>query len=42
VIEVAAAVEDDGLDAGLLRCGGEQVSDLAGLLGLRALERARA
>src|SRR6185503_11614738 len=39
VVEIAAAVEDDRLDAGLLACGREQLADLGRLLGLRALER---
>src|ERR671932_859827 len=40
VVEVAAAVEDDALDARLLRVRGEELAHLRGLLGLRALERA--
>jgi hypothetical protein len=39
VEEVAAAVEDHGFDARLLRIGGEQLADFGRLLGFRALER---
>jgi hypothetical protein len=39
VVEVAAAVENDGLDVGLLRRLGEQLAHLGRLLGLVALER---
>src|SRR6185436_7818653 len=36
--EIAATVEDDRLDTGLLSGCGEQLADLGRLLGLRALE----
>src|SRR5918999_513938 len=39
VVEVAAAIEHNRLDPGLLRGLGEQLPDLRGLVGLRALER---
>src|SRR5205823_7575845 len=39
VVEVAAPVEDDGLDAGLLRARSEALADLGRLLSLRSLER---
>jgi len=38
VVEIAATVEDDAGDAGLLRPGGEQLAHSGGLLGLRAFE----
>src|ERR671916_366113 len=41
VVEVAAAIEDDVLDAGLLRGCGEALAHLGGLLGLVALEGLR-
>src|SRR5262249_46758488 len=41
VIQVAAAVEDDALDAGLLPARGEQLAHLGGLLRLVAGERLR-
>src|SRR4051794_6037290 len=38
VIQIAAAVEDDRLDAGLLRGLGDCLADRAGLIGLVAVE----
>src|SRR6476659_4161867 len=40
VVQVAAPVEDAGVDSGLLRIGGQRLADRAGLIGLRPLERA--
>jgi hypothetical protein len=39
VVQVAAAVEDDGFEVRLLRPLGQQLADLGRLLGLVALER---
>src|SRR5262249_11292345 len=41
VVQVAAAVEDDGLDAGLLALLRDELADLGRLLGLVPLERLR-
>src|SRR3954447_16889496 len=41
VVLVAPTVEDDGLDAGVLRPRGDELADLAGLGGLVALEGAQ-